>query len=63
MIDLLAVDFKLPGLLELHRYPDALKEMWQTRAAEKMLLLFKHYNRSPSKRRRVERGQGGTKRG
>jgi hypothetical protein len=50
-------------LLELHRYPDALKEMWQTRAAEKMLLLFKHYNRSPSKRRRVERGQGGTKRG
>ena len=37
------VDFEL---LELHRYPDvaaALKEMWQTRTAEKLPLLFKHY--------------------
>jgi hypothetical protein len=37
------VDF---GLLDLHRYPDveeAFKEMWQTRVAEKMPLLFKHY--------------------
>jgi hypothetical protein len=36
---------------EFHRYPDftaALKEMWQTRAAEKMLLLFKHYKIDPS---------------
>ena len=36
---------------EYHRYPDVtetLKEMWQTRAAEKMLLLFKHYKIDPS---------------
>jgi hypothetical protein len=36
---------------EYHRYPDftaALNEMLQTRAAEKMLLLFKHYKIDPS---------------
>jgi hypothetical protein len=44
-----------PGLLELHRYPDALKEMWQTRAAEKMLLLFKHYKIDPSDEQSLEK--------
>ena len=42
------VDQDAPGY---HRYPDVtetLKEMWQTRAAEKMLLLFKHYKIDPS---------------
>lgn len=37
-----------PGLLELDQYPDSLKEMWQTRAADKMLLLFEHYKIDPS---------------
>ena len=42
------VDQDAPGY---HRYPDVtetFKEMWQTRAAEKMLLLFKHYKIDPS---------------
>jgi hypothetical protein len=44
-----------PGLLELHRHPDALKEMWETRAAEKMLLLFKHYKIDPSDEQSLEK--------
>jgi hypothetical protein len=42
------VDQDPPGC---HRYPDVtetLKEIWQTRAAEKMPLLFKHYKIDPS---------------
>jgi hypothetical protein len=44
---------ELPGLLD--QDPDPLKEMWQTRVAEKMLLLFKHYKIDPSDEQRWEK--------